>query len=82
MIGASEHGLATGCFHSVEDLDLGAGDDDGADTGFFGPAQAMDDHGLAMDVGERLARQARGLQAGRDQHDGAMNYGHGSACPS
>ena len=68
MVRAGQQRLAARRLHGLAD-GLGVGDHHhGAAIGLDGAAPDMDDHGLAIDVGERLVGQPRGLQPRRDDN--------------
>ena len=56
--------------HRLDDLGLVGRDHDRAEPGLHGAAPDMDDHRLAVDVGQRLARQPGRGHAGGDENDG------------
>ena len=64
QVGIGEDGAATGALDRGGDLGLGAGDDDRTDRRLDGAPPDMDDHRLAMDVGERLVGQPGRPEAG------------------
>ncbi len=75
MIGAGHHRLAAGKVDGGGDGEIVGGDDDAADGGLHRTTPDMDDHGMAADIGERLARQAGGAHAGGNDDDGAFAHG-------
>ena len=75
MIGAGHHRLAAGELDGAGDGEIVGGDDHPAEAGLHRPAPDMDDHRVAVDVGERLARQAGRGHAGGNEDDGALGHG-------
>jgi hypothetical protein len=75
MIGSRHYRLSAGLLHAGGDR-FGVGRNyDGADFGRLRPPHHMHDHRLARDVGQRLAGQARGTHAGRnDNQDIAVGH--------
>ena len=69
MVGIGKDGIAAAVPHGLGNLRFGAGYHDGSDIGFHGAPPDMDDHRLAGDVGQRLARQAHRCHAGRYDGD-------------
>ena len=69
-----EDGSAAGGGNGFGNLGLGAGHRNRPQSRVPGPVQHMDDHRQAADIGQRLAGQTGGSQAGGDQDDG----GHGN----
>ena len=78
VIGPGHHRLTPRRLHRIGDLGLGAGDEYRAEVRLDRPAPDMDDHRLAADLGQRLAREAGRSQSGGDQDDGIFNRGHGA----
>ena len=75
MVGARHHGFAAMGCHGGRDFGRVGGDRHAADSGRLRPAQHMDDHRQAADIGQRLAGQPRGGHAGGNQHQSA-GLGH------
>ena len=73
--GAGHHRLAAMGGHDRGDLRRIGCHRDPADAGGLGAPHHMHDHRQARDIGERLAGQAGGGHAGRDQHQDA-GIGH------
>ncbi len=61
---------AAGGLHGLNDLRIARRHRDLAGHGRLGRLQHAHDHRRPADVGQGLARQARGGHAGRDDHDG------------
>jgi hypothetical protein len=87
MVVAGQHGAAAGLLDHVDDARLVGRDGDRADAGFHGAAPDMHDHRLAMDIGQRLAGQARRGHAGGNQdqrvgHRGRLGWAVGGTAGS
>ena len=67
MIEAGHHRLAAGGGHRLDDARIIRRDPDRSDVGLHRPAPDMDDHRRAVNVGERLSRQASRAHAGGDE---------------
>ncbi len=67
QIRIGQHRLPTSRCDRVRDLRLRAGHHDRADPGLLGATQALNNHRQAGDIGQRLARQARGRHARGNQ---------------
>ncbi len=70
VVGPGQHRAAAGGLDGRGDLGFGTGDDDRADIGLDAAAPYVNDHRLAVNVGEGLARQAGRLHAGGNDDDG------------
>ena len=64
-----EHRGAAIGLYGGDDLRIAGGHRDGANAGFTRAIEHVEDHRAAMDIGQRLARQAGGGQARRDEDD-------------
>ena len=67
MIRPGDHGLAAGAADRACDAGIVGRDDDPAEPGLHGATPDMDDHRLAVDVGERLARAGGWPPSGRER---------------
>ena len=67
VIEAGHHRLAAGGDHRLDDARVIGRDPDRPDVGLHRPAPDMDDHRRAVNVGERLSRQASRAHAGGDE---------------
>ena len=70
MVGAGHDRPAAGLFHRRGDGFRIGRHHDRADAGRLRAPQHMHDHRQAGDIGQRLAGQAGGGHAGRDEDDG------------
>ena len=69
MVRPRQHGLAAGRPDGIDDRQLAAGHEHRADGGLDRPPPDMHDHGLAVDIGQRLVGQAGRGQAGGNDDD-------------
>ena len=74
MVGPRQHGAPADRLDRRDDPSIVGRHQHRPDVGFDGAPPDVDDHRLAVDVGERLAGQARRGHAGGDEDDG---FGHG-----
>ena len=79
QIRVGQDGAGAGALHGGGDGRVAAGHGDRADRGELRPAQHVDDHGRAGDVGQRFAGQAGGRHAGGDQDDRVHGRGASGA---
>ena len=69
MIGPRQHRATADRLDRLDDAGVVGRDQHRPDVGLHGAPPDMDDHRLAVDVGERLAGQARRGHAGGDEND-------------
>ena len=74
MVGARHHGGEAGIGNSPENPVVVGRHGDRAAIGLARPFGDMDDHRLAANIGERLARQPSGCHPGGDEYE----WAHGS----
>ena len=67
MISAGQNGMAAHRANGRDDLGGIGRDQHGTDARLAGAAPDMDDHRLAVNIGQWLAGQARGAQTGRNE---------------
>ncbi len=78
MVDPRQHRPAARRLDGGDDFRRVGGDQHRADVGFRCATPDMDDHRLAVDVGERLAGQAGRAEAGGDDDDRVVTIGLGS----
>jgi hypothetical protein len=77
VVGPGQHCLAAGRAHGLGDLFLRAGDGHRPHVRGHRPAPDVYDHGLAVDLGQRLAGQPRCREARGNDHDRGAGQSHG-----
>ena len=75
------HRLSARCLHGLGDLAIGTGDHNRADTGFYGTAPDMYNHGLAVNIRQYFSGKPGGGKARGDNNDGIFRQTHRKFIP-